>query len=788
MAIITVDEPITVEHDTSGPELVQTAKTTRTIRRTIIQNGTEITVEEKIDDSHQSSPIRRRMTSITKVPSPFGIVEEPIFPTVEAMRQDGSSVEITDVTDQHEADAEGRCDTETVEIREVLDAQQVVPTPSTAQVTVVESTEPIFGDTLHEVDEEEESISKEPETTVNAREERTEEIEVPGLRSDDVVLEEVADEPEGLEDRPSSEINVLPIEEQAQVEVTEEPSLSPENAQQKEETGAPTHDSAIENTSHPVAGQVLEQVPFAETRLVIDASREVPVGQRAEPSEPTELAELNEEKPVHSVLDGGQQAVEPDCSPDCQSAAPIIGNRSEECTPEALISVPEEDTTSDLLDVQVSGEEARIVVRVTNSEGVVESSTDQAVPQTDLDDVIDEKCQKQEEQTESKKESSPTRQLTVLQVASTILISGDSEESEPENLDWEICSDDEHHFEQYLRDDRSGCVSPLVTRPVGPAVDVIPASVPETKEAATDNDQARVSKEQTPESDIDVTDTNEEVVPVEKKTVQLSPIAQRRTFNITEKFSQFLVDEVLKSVETVPAVQRKMSEATTSSSAVEEGQNTRQTPVEETEAPASSQASETLEEHVSEDEKSAVSEVLTGDKEHDALEPHKETDLAASDVSNSVPAVDVPDGHKSAEIPEEGVPCSQEEEADSLESARREQRGVEDLAHCVADEQSEQLDFKPVEISAIEASPAMEERQISIAENSEIRMEDVPGVQVQETSEPEKTECTEETENANTISVSIEAHPEVTEGSGSEIPAAEDPNVSPEDHLFSFYF
>lgn len=125
-------------------------KTTRVIRRTILQNGREISVEEQVQEDDRSvkdpKSSQKRKTArpaAVQIPSPFGVVEEPTFPEDEPQKPDEKgSVEITDVTDQYKQD-EGALPTvedssseadnptastdEIVEIHEVLED---VPSPA----------------------------------------------------------------------------------------------------------------------------------------------------------------------------------------------------------------------------------------------------------------------------------------------------------------------------------------------------------------------------------------------------------------------------------------------------------------------------------------------------------------------------------------------------------------------------------------------------------------------------------------------------------------------------------
>lgn len=113
-------------------------KTIRVIRRTILQNGREISVEEQIEEEPTSGvsslmveteliPSKRCF----RIPSPFGIVEEPNFQDDQQVLNDDNkgTVEITDITDEYddrEAASMGPSSDQFIEIHEVLDNLQVV--------------------------------------------------------------------------------------------------------------------------------------------------------------------------------------------------------------------------------------------------------------------------------------------------------------------------------------------------------------------------------------------------------------------------------------------------------------------------------------------------------------------------------------------------------------------------------------------------------------------------------------------------------------------------------------
>jgi hypothetical protein len=118
-------------------------KTIRVIRRTVLQNGREISVEEQVEEEPplvvETELIPPKRGSF-RIPSPFGIVEEPIFQDEQHVRNnDTGTVEITDITDQYdgrEATSLGPSVDQFIEIHEVLDDHQIIEQPESSQKVI----------------------------------------------------------------------------------------------------------------------------------------------------------------------------------------------------------------------------------------------------------------------------------------------------------------------------------------------------------------------------------------------------------------------------------------------------------------------------------------------------------------------------------------------------------------------------------------------------------------------------------------------------------------------------
>jgi len=203
-------------------------KTAQVIRRTVFQNGREISVEEQVQPNEPAAPIseqasKRRAVRPTQVPSPFGVVEEPTYPEEYEAQQakESSSVEITDVTDHYigiqSATDEAVGGTPPVtdqimEIHEVIEVVQVVEEKPLGSNDIVEvSHDPVADDhpiqrqpsqlfeTLHENEEDEMDHKEEDPTLLNILEEK-------------VTIQVAYQEPQ----LSSSEIQMLPRDEQIQ--------------------------------------------------------------------------------------------------------------------------------------------------------------------------------------------------------------------------------------------------------------------------------------------------------------------------------------------------------------------------------------------------------------------------------------------------------------------------------------------------------------------------------------------------------------------------------------------
>lgn len=172
------------------------SKTTRIVRRTILQNGREISVEEQVEEEPETKVAgataeqSKRKTSrpaLVQIPSPFGIVEEPSYPEDHQQRKKRgkSSVEITDVTDEYSQQSEAPSAVEDdspdsvnvqalpasdliVEIHEILDDQLVVDEGGKSSITidimnesdVFQQQTSVLYETLHELEEEADAAEK----------------------------------------------------------------------------------------------------------------------------------------------------------------------------------------------------------------------------------------------------------------------------------------------------------------------------------------------------------------------------------------------------------------------------------------------------------------------------------------------------------------------------------------------------------------------------------------------------------------------------------------------------
>merc|ERR1712071_489449 len=130
----------------------------RIVRRTLLLNGREISVEEQVEEepavSSEPEGARPRKKVYPQVPSPFGIVEEPLEVSFRKRIPKGS-VEIVDVTDEETPPSLTASD-ERIEIQEVLER---IPVDTSAAIQAVEISELESGrlrdtfETLHEVEE-----------------------------------------------------------------------------------------------------------------------------------------------------------------------------------------------------------------------------------------------------------------------------------------------------------------------------------------------------------------------------------------------------------------------------------------------------------------------------------------------------------------------------------------------------------------------------------------------------------------------------------------------------------
>ena len=199
---------VVVSSDTSVTRS-QVPKTGQLVRRTVLQNGRQVSVEEREEPASDDSAAARQLpkrSRLSQIPSPFGIVEEPVTRPNDSDRPaddsrddkaEGHSVEITDVTDEYDAQigsqdqvdqvslpavdkAQSSPVDEVVEIHEILD--DVLPESSVDQepsdgilaAPVVEVTEQtvvqeilvrqtsLMHETLHEEVEEEPDESSTP--------------------------------------------------------------------------------------------------------------------------------------------------------------------------------------------------------------------------------------------------------------------------------------------------------------------------------------------------------------------------------------------------------------------------------------------------------------------------------------------------------------------------------------------------------------------------------------------------------------------------------------------------
>ena len=157
MTVETRDEPLV--GDASGDALVtrsQVPKTGQLVRRTVLQNGRQVSVEEREEPASDDGAAARQLqqplkrSRVSQIPSPFGIVEEPIAThdnkadgrqAAGGSRDDKAnaspgrhSVEITDVTDEYAQSGEDQQAATLPESSDQVDKAQPEPVDEVVEI------------------------------------------------------------------------------------------------------------------------------------------------------------------------------------------------------------------------------------------------------------------------------------------------------------------------------------------------------------------------------------------------------------------------------------------------------------------------------------------------------------------------------------------------------------------------------------------------------------------------------------------------------------------------------
>ena len=503
---------------TITPSAVQ--KTVRVIRRTILQNGKEISVEEEVEEEPTtptlaivSSTEAKGKRRSFKIPSPFGIVEEPLFPQEQERDSIGQrgSVEITDVTDQYNQSAvsDVPCSASVVEIHEVLDDRQVTQLPDKVRPIEelgagrdepTDSEDGRLFDTLHEHEEETECHDEPTNTT---------ETNV-GLdakhQTDDCSPENVADV---QEEKPQTEKLDIPVE------------------RLEGSTSGSQLDSVTRGPEIIIQPEIVIQEEVGQESSLVATEPVVPIADVVQVQQP-ECLTVN--KPEQEISNNLQ--------------VPIIE------LPAVL------SATVDPLEE---------IIEKANST-IIQSESNLPVEQVQQDS-IDSKDQ------------------------AKIRSTGDDSESEVENMDWNVLPDDERQFDEYFKERPSSASSgsststdtthiesqseELLLNPAGSELvrsqDIDP-TLSLSEDDVTDGvkDQEPIQNITIDKSDpiqsLSMTESIPEVIQqsdspsLEGSAVEKETAAPAKISDLTEQFSQQLVEQVLQTVQVVPSIERLISE------------------------------------------------------------------------------------------------------------------------------------------------------------------------------------------------------------------------------------
>ncbi|XP_045033847.1 LOW QUALITY PROTEIN: titin-like [Daphnia magna] len=323
-------------------------KTVRVIRRTILQNGREISVEEQIEENPTSgvTPLSVETELIPpkryfRIPSPFGIVEEPNFHDDQQTEKDDnkSTVEITDITDEYddrEAANIGPSPDQFIEIHEVLDNLQFVEQPqspekiielSSSNDGVAPQNQPrIAFETLHEHEEEHEHDESTEFNPVDTKADDDDEIqhgkELPETEHDLVLQEsEISQTVEMLIEPQGEPILEANLQKDLDTKTSHDPSLGSEVQPEPEVTSE--FQKLDEIHSELQTNAQLEPLVVCE-----EAAK-----QQVETSTVTENERTVEPKIEHELRDEVQQTeieIPPQVMTEEQTTEPITENLVEE--------------------------------------------------------------------------------------------------------------------------------------------------------------------------------------------------------------------------------------------------------------------------------------------------------------------------------------------------------------------------------------------------------------------------------------------------------------------------
>ena len=686
--------PIEADDNTVTQSVVQ--KTVRVIRRTILQNGREISeqIEEETpavaEATEQVQTSKRRVAApLFQIPSPFGIVEEPIFSDEkQPERGERGSVEITDITDQYSHDGrEATSSTaadhsidQVVEIHEVLDDVKVVEQLLVQQVIQVISPDDDIGqqsqlrtvfETLHEEEPEE---ADEP-TIVGLAAKFQDEIE-----QVDEVQKDIESQIETEITKPNEDLEVpeetVMSEEELTPQTVEEPKVDPEaesiqaqsmaEVQEKPQSAPPetTVIDQIDPQNEFIEPVVEMQEEDVEERIAVDPKPDDLLQEHK-----TELVTILEQEPTNEI----------ETSPKCQDGdeLPISELRKslveEEKEVQADIEILEKFPTIQI-DLaaqvqQITMAENENQLKDTPQEATVVGSdrTEKEIPELMLTDTSN-------------------IQTDLLKPAPV----ADECESDVENMDWNVSPDDERQFDEYFKYERpssassgsststdtthlesvsgefvedstqhpgetadSSRASPLEEDKISSLENVeLPDDVVISQETALEEPSEEETKlqgeddievPQVPAEDKQLEEINEclqvlelEPINTENSTEETASIevgtaeAGKIPVELTELAAQ-LVEQVLKSVETVPVIERLMNEALNKSAREESSSSSSSSSSSEYENYQICQDEELAEPAVEDLEQTEVIE-----KEPITEQQHEEVEVPSLDADNQL--------------------------------------------------------------------------------------------------------------------------------------------------------